>query len=52
MMALEPATDAPAARAADSGISAGVWIGGLAAVAALVGGMILVRRRRSEHYAA
>ena len=52
MMALEPATNAPASGGTDSGIPAVVWIGGVVAVVALVGGTILMRRRRSEHYAA
>ena len=36
----------------DSGMPAAVWVGGLVAVAAVVGVTILARRRRSEHYAA
>ena len=52
MLALEPATNAPAGGGTDSGMPAAVWVGGLVAVAAVVGGTILARRRRSEHYAA
>ena len=37
MLALEPATNAPAGGGTDSGMPAAVWVGGLVAVAAVVG---------------
>ncbi len=36
----------------DSGLPAAVWIGGAVLVVAVIGGVVAVRRRRDEHYAA
>ncbi|MGH2630231.1 MAG: ABC transporter substrate-binding protein [Actinomycetota bacterium] len=51
VMSVRPVSDAPVAAATDSGLSVGVWIGGLAVVGLGIGGLVLVRRRRGEHYA-
>ena len=37
--------------ASDSGLPAIVWIGGLVLLVVAVGAVVLMRRRRDEHYA-
>jgi peptide/nickel transport system substrate-binding protein len=51
-LSVRPLANAPAAAAADTGLPAGVWIGGAAVVALGIGAVVLVRRRKGEHYAA
>ena len=51
VMSVRPVSDAPATAATDSGLPVGVWIGGVAAVALGIAGIVAVRRRRDEHYA-
>ena len=47
-----PIVDAPTSAEADSGLPAVIWIGGTALVVGAIAGVVLMRRRRDEHYAA
>jgi peptide/nickel transport system substrate-binding protein len=51
VMNMRPVSDAPASDASDSGLPAIVWIGGLVLLVVAVGAVVLMRRRRDEHYA-
>jgi peptide/nickel transport system substrate-binding protein len=49
---VRPVADAPTSAQSDSGLPAMVWIGAAAVLVAAIAGVVLVRRRRDEHYAA
>jgi peptide/nickel transport system substrate-binding protein len=48
---VRPLADAPTAAASDSGLPAAVWIGAVVVLAGVIVAVVLVRRRRGEHYA-
>jgi peptide/nickel transport system substrate-binding protein len=49
---VRPVGDAASRATGDSGLPAGIWIGAVALVIVAIGGVVLARRRRDEHYAA
>jgi peptide/nickel transport system substrate-binding protein len=49
---MRPITGASTSSTGDSGLPAAVWIGGALLVVIAIAGVVLVRRRRDEHYAA
>jgi peptide/nickel transport system substrate-binding protein len=49
---VRPVADAPTSAQSDSGLPAMVWVGAAAVLVAAIAGVVLVRRRRDEHYAA
>ena len=51
VLSVKQISDAPVAAATDSGLPVGVWIGGVAIVGAAIAGVVLMRRRKGEHYA-